>query len=199
VPPLLEGIRRFDYSDYQALLEHLSRYVEEALRRFLLEGDNREFIHFLRVEKPSVDKRRGFVLVLDHNQHRDERDYRKTVEEALTGSGYEIVYPLSTVGQRALTARVPLRYKLLELLCLIENADWVLCRTEALEDDPIACQSFIGLGIAIGVEHPNVLLTALSRDPAGADLQIPADLQGVMVHRYDHLGQLREILGTIQA
>jgi hypothetical protein len=170
--------------------------LEQALRRFLLKGKASGFIHFLGMDRPDVDKVRRFIVVLDHNHYRDQRDYRKVVEEVFAGSACEIVYATdpTVVAQRCLVAKTPLRYRLLELLSLIEKADCVICRAEAVEGDSLGAQAFVGLGIALGIVHPRLYLTMLKQDLSGKDLHLPSDLNGHLVLEYKRLDELKQIL-----
>ena len=166
----------------------------------LLEQQTATRLHFLGVDAPICSKRTKFVLVLDHDHFRDQRDYRRHIEQGINGR-LPIVYgtkPREDVSS-CIQFKNNLHSELEELWAAVRLADHVIFRCEHFEGDAQAAQAFIGAGIAYGRGVDDVHMTFLRQDANDALLGKPADLDGWRSLDYSRLGELQAAIEKTSA
>ncbi|HEX3105245.1 MAG TPA: hypothetical protein VHQ22_12415 [Terriglobales bacterium] len=197
IPAALEGVSRFEYPDYKGVLERITRAIEDALKRALLNRSEPDYLHFFAVKMPSGRKKEKYIAVFDHDHFGDRRDYRTIIEEIAQEHGLKVAYPLDAGTSlesyvAAAKAGPGVRNRLVNAYALVRYADAVVGRIEKIENDMDASQAFIGLGMAHSCNQ-KLILTMLQQYEERV-LEIPADLRGLEMLQYPSLSDLKRQL-----
>ena len=200
LPPILRGIETFVYPDYQSVIGGLSKRLENVLFHSLGKGGpDKGYLSFVAERVAPWRKRAKFALIFDHNHFGDQADFRATVKRSLEGGEMTAVFGLDQHVNYATLFDEPQtsRFRLVNIYSLVRHADVVLSRVERVDEDPIAAQVFIGLGIALGLEQgPSLLLARLLSSPDNSPLGIPSNLEADDRIEYRNWAELRDGLAA---
>ncbi|HEX4956370.1 MAG TPA: hypothetical protein VF017_23535 [Thermoanaerobaculia bacterium] len=183
LPDLVQALFWHEWRMRGPLGERFHERLSKTWSLYNVQRADENWVHLLDWGyQPAIDQLGRYIVVIGHNEHKDDVAFRKAAELAASRLGLRVEYIWDEAGRLIHHDELEARSVLVRVYTLLRGAQVVLARSENIKASERASH-FVAIGIAMGLQErmhdPRVLFCMRETTPEGEACKPPSDLGGV--------------------